>query len=51
MNHKALLLWILLQFAAALFSSTHGENAVLEGKKLLLIFTQIYKFPPFPGDN
>ncbi|TNM89502.1 hypothetical protein fugu_003736 [Takifugu bimaculatus] len=31
MNHKAPLLWIFLQFAAALLSSTHGENAVLKG--------------------
>lgn len=40
MNHKAPLLWIFLQFAAALLSSTHGENAVLKGKKLRL-FSQI----------
>ncbi|TMS03234.1 Endothelial lipase [Larimichthys crocea] len=30
MNHKALLLWIFLQGAAALFSSASGENAVLK---------------------
>lgn len=50
MSHKAPLLWILLQFAAALLSSVCGENAVLQGKKLLFIFIQIYKFkciPPF----
>lgn len=45
MNHKAPLLWILLQFAAALFSSAHGENAVLKGKKLILINKLI------PGDK
>lgn len=51
MNHKAPLLRILLQFAAALLSSAHGENALLKGKKLLFIFIQIYKFPPLPGDK
>uniref|UniRef100_UPI0037E704C8 endothelial lipase isoform X3 n=1 Tax=Semicossyphus pulcher TaxID=241346 RepID=UPI0037E704C8 len=32
MNHKALLLWIFLQCAAALFSSALGENAALKGE-------------------
>ncbi|XP_022053810.1 endothelial lipase isoform X1 [Acanthochromis polyacanthus] len=32
MNHKALLLWIFLQCASALFSSAAGENAVLKGE-------------------
>ncbi|KAM9360446.1 endothelial lipase [Symphorus nematophorus] len=32
MNHKALLLWIFLQCAAALFSASLGENAVLQGE-------------------
>lgn len=48
MSHKAPLLWILLQFAAALLSSVRGENAVLQGKKLLFIFIQIYKFKFIP---
>lgn len=41
MNNKAPLLWIFIQFAAALLSSTHGENADLKGKKLPLLFSQI----------
>lgn len=48
MNLAAPSLWILLQVAAALLSSAHAENAVLKGRKLLSIFTQISKFPlPF----
>lgn len=46
MNHKALLLWIFLQCAAALFSSALGENAVLKGKKSALcpLFIHFYDF-------
>lgn len=48
MNHKAPFLWILLQFAAALFSSAH---AVLKGKKLPFISAQISKCPPLLTDK
>lgn len=49
MNHKALLLWILLQCTAALFWSARGENAVLRGKKRLCVycsFISIIYFSP-----
>lgn len=53
MNHKAPLLWIFLQCAAALFSFVLGENAVLKGKKRLCAHCSsisiIYFFPSLKG--
>lgn len=42
MNHKALLLWIFLQCAAALFASAFGQNAVLKGKKRLCVYCSYF---------
>lgn len=39
MNHKARLLWIFLQCAAALLSLAVGEKAVLKGKKWLCLLS------------
>lgn len=53
MNHKAHLLWIFLQCAAALFSFVLGENAVLKGKKRLCAYCSsisiIYFFSSLKG--